>query len=498
MAFSKLNLSEPVLRAVHAEGYTAPTPIQQRAVPHILAGRDLLGCAQTGTGKTAAFALPILCRLLEIVPAVDPAAAAAPGPHAPARGHGHSRGHHGAAAQRSPRVPYRPIRVLVLAPTRELALQIHESFGTYGRHTGLRAGVIFGGVGQGPQTKMLGEGVDILIATPGRLIDLMGQGFVSLASVTVFVLDEADRMLDMGFIHDIRRVIAKLPAKRQTLLFSATMPKEITALAATLLHHPVRIEVAPQSTTAERVEQSVYFVPRTAKPELLRHLLESDAAIERALVFTRTKHGADRVAKQLGRAGVHAEAIHGNKSQPQRQRALANFKRGSTRVLVATDIAARGLDIDEVSHVINYDLPNEPESYVHRIGRTARAGASGVAVSFCDSEERGYLRDIERTIRVKVPVAKTPEGLEPTADSEPGHRRGHDHGRAHGHADRARPHAARDQPHAPARGGGAGRSAPGPALSRASSGHGHAATASPRSPVKSRLAKGIGGRRFGR
>ncbi len=385
MQFDDLMLSEAVLRAVRDEGYTTPTPIQQRAVPPVLEGRDLLGCAQTGTGKTAAFALPLLCRLDR-----------APGAH---------------ANEKQPRA-HRPIRVLVLAPTRELALQIQESFNVYGKHTGLRSGVIFGGVGQNPQTRMLQQGVDIVVATPGRLLDLINQGYVDLSKVKALVLDEADRMLDMGFIHDIKKIIAKLPKERQNLMFSATMPREITSLASSILRDPVRVEVAPESTTAERVTQSVYFVEGKMKQDLLRKLLDDDSAIERALVFTRTKHGADRVVKRLKASHIHAESIHGNKSQSQRQRALANFKRGSVRVLVATDIAARGLDIDEVSHVINFDLPNEPESYVHRIGRTARAGASGIAVSFCDSGERGFLRDIERTIRAKVPVSKTPDGLE--------------------------------------------------------------------------------------
>jgi ATP-dependent RNA helicase RhlE len=370
MSFEQLQLIDPLLRAVRAEGYVEPTPIQQQSIPHVLAGRDLLGCAQTGTGKTAAFALPILQRLTA----------------RPATAQGR-----------------RPIRALVLTPTRELATQIGDSFATYGRHTGLRHTVIFGGVGQDPQVRALRAGVDILVATPGRLLDLMSQGLVALSSLEVFVLDEADRMLDMGFIHDVRKVIAALPKKRQTLFFSATMPPDIQSLADSILTDPVKVSVVPQATTAERIDQSVYFVEKSDKRALLEHVLR-DPAIARVIVFTRTKHGANRVADQLGRAGIQAEAIHGNKSQNARERALGNFKRGTTRVLVATDIAARGIDIDGITHVVNYDLPNVPESYVHRIGRTARAGASGVALSFCDLEEREYLADIERLIRMRVPV----------------------------------------------------------------------------------------------
>ncbi len=362
MQFSDLRLVEPILRAVVAEGYQNPTPIQAKAVPHVLAGRDVLGRAQTGTGKTAAFALPILQRL------------GAPG------------------GRRS------AVRALVLSPTRELALQIHESFRSYGRHTGLRAVVIYGGVGQEPQTRALRDGADILIATPGRLLDLMEQGWVDLRNIQIFVLDEADRMLDMGFIHDIRKVVAKLPRERQTLLFSATMPEEMVRLAGSILRNPERVEVTPQATAAETVDHSVYFVDKGNKPHLLRHFLaRTDAS--RVLVFTRTKHGADRVVRHLGRTGVAAEAIHSNKSQGQRQRTLANFKCGRTTVLVATDIAARGIDVDDVSHVVNFDVPNVPETYVHRIGRTGRAGASGTAVSFCDAEERADLKAIERLLR---------------------------------------------------------------------------------------------------
>ena len=371
MQFQDLKLIEPLLRAVRAEGYTEPTPIQQQAIPHVLNGKDLIGCAQTGTGKTAAFALPILQRL-------------------------------DASTQNRQRGV---IRVLVLSPTRELATQIGDSFATYGRHTGLKHTVIFGGVGQQPQIQAVRRGVDILVATPGRLLDLINQGMIRLNTIEVFVLDEADRMLDMGFIHDVRKVIAALPTKRQTLLFSATMPQDIQDLADRILINPVRVEVTPQATTVEKIAQSVFFVEKQDKRALLEHLL-NDKNIRRVLVFTRTKHGANKLVQQLDRARIQAEAIHGNKSQTAREKALANFKSGKTRVLVATDIAARGIDVDDVTHVINYDLPNEPESYVHRIGRTARAGAEGIAYSFCDTDERAYLRDIERLIRLRVPVVE--------------------------------------------------------------------------------------------
>ncbi|RKH38455.1 DEAD/DEAH box helicase [Corallococcus sicarius] len=370
MTFDDLQLTDSLLKAVKAEGYTTPTPIQVKAIPHALAGKDVLGVAQTGTGKTAAFALPILQRLSAKAPA-------------------------GGA---------RPVRCLVLTPTRELASQVSESFGTYGKNLPLRHAVVFGGVGQTPQVQALRQGVDILVATPGRLLDLIDQGHVTLRALEVFVLDEADRMLDMGFIHDVRRVIKVLPKERQTLFFSATLPPDIVDLARNILKDPIRVEVSPASTTAETVSQQVYFVKREEKRALLTHLLQDPKAIPRALVFTRTKHGANRVAKQLTQAGVRADAIHGNKSQNARERALDEFRAGTLRVLVATDIAARGIDIDGLSHVFNYDLPNVPEQYVHRIGRTGRAGASGQAVSFCDSEEREYLRDIERTIRRSVPV----------------------------------------------------------------------------------------------
>jgi ATP-dependent RNA helicase RhlE len=372
MEFRDLRLTEPILRAISAEGYNTPTPIQAQAIPHVLAGRDLLGCAQTGTGKTAAFALPVLHALTRRT-----------GPTGDSRA--------------------RAIRALILSPTRELASQITDSFRIYGQHCGLRHAVVFGGVNQNPQTKLLRQGVDILIATPGRLLDLMNQGFVDLSRLEIFVLDEADRMLDMGFIHDIRRIEARVPRKRQTLMFSATMPRDIRELAEAFLKDPVSVQVTPVASTVETIDQSVYFVIKRNKPVLLKHLLET-TSMTRCLVFTRTKHGADRVVRQLSVAGVRAEAIHGNKSQNNRQRALGNFKSGKTPVLVATDIAARGIDVDGVSHVINFDVPHEPETYVHRIGRTGRAGASGVAIAFCDHEERGFLHNIQRLIKKPLAV----------------------------------------------------------------------------------------------
>jgi ATP-dependent RNA helicase RhlE len=371
ISFEHLALVEPLRRALKDEGYAVPTPIQAQAIPQLLAGRDLLGIAQTGTGKTAAFALPILQRLAA------------------------SRGQ--AGLQR------KTARCLVLTPTRELALQIGDSFRAYGRHLGLRSLVIFGGVGQNPQVAGMARGVDILTATPGRLLDLIGQGHLRLDAIETVVLDEADRMLDMGFIHDVKKIVALLPKQRQTLLFSATMPTAIARLAAGILRDPVRVEVTPPSTTVELIEQRVAFVERAGKREMLCAMLR-DTALARVLVFTRTKHTANRVAEQLTRAGFSAEAIHGNKSQGARQRALEGFRAGHVRVLVATDIAARGIDVDGITHVVNYELPNVPDTYVHRIGRTARAGAAGEAISLCDGEERAYLKDIERTIGRKVPV----------------------------------------------------------------------------------------------
>lgn len=367
MAFKNLSIIEPILKAVAAEGYTIPTPIQQQAIPLVLQKKDLLGCAQTGTGKTAAFAIPILQQLYE-------------------------------------QKPLKPgIKVLVLTPTRELAIQIDESFAAYGKFTGIRHTVIFGGVSQMNQTNALRRGVDILVATPGRLLDLMSQGYIRLDQLQIFVLDEADRMLDMGFIHDVKKIIAKLPQKRQTLFFSATMPPEIQKLANVLLTNPAKVEVTPPATTVEKIEQSLFHVGKMDKPELLLHLL-ADPKIRTALVFTRTKHGADKVVKILQRQHIRAAAIHGNKSQNARQAALNDFKNGTLRVLVATDIAARGIDIDELTHVINFDLPNVPETYVHRIGRTGRAGNTGIAISFSSVEEREELRDIQKLIGILIPV----------------------------------------------------------------------------------------------
>ena len=368
-SFSQLDLIEPLLRAVKAEGYDTPTPVQAAAIPPALKGRDVLGVAQTGTGKTAAFTLPILQRLNELN--IEP-------------------------QQNTP-------LALILTPTRELAIQISESLKTYGKFLRQRHTVIFGGVGQAPQVKALRRGVDTLVATPGRLLDLMEQGHIYLDEVETFVLDEADRMLDMGFIHDVRKVIAELPKKRQTLLFSATMPSAITKLAEQVMLDYDRIEIEPEAKTADRVEQRVMFVEKSNKRALLQELF-SDPEIDRAIVFTRTKHGANRVAKFLNQRGIESDAIHGNKSQTARQRALQNFKDGGVRALIATDIASRGIDVDDVSHVINFDLPNEPESYVHRIGRTARAGADGMAYSFCDEGEIEYLQAIEKIIHQKVEV----------------------------------------------------------------------------------------------
>ncbi|MFV0585081.1 MAG: DEAD/DEAH box helicase [Parabacteroides gordonii] len=370
MTFEQLELIEPIQKALQQEGYTIPTPIQAEAIPIVLDGYDLLGCAQTGTGKTAAFSIPIIQNLYN------------------ERQNGKVRG----------------IKALILTPTRELAIQIGESFTAYGKYAGVKHTVIFGGVGQKPQTDALQRGVDVLIATPGRLLDLINQGFISLKYLDYFVLDEADRMLDMGFIHDIKRILPLLPKKRQSLFFSATMPPEIERLAGTILHDPQKVEVTPASSTVEKIDQSVYFVEKAEKVSLLTHLLK-DSSLESVLVFTRTKHGADKVARVLAKANIGAEAIHGNKSQTARQRALTNFKDHTTRVLIATDIAARGIDVDHLSHVINYELPNVPETYVHRIGRTGRAGRSGVAYSFCDAEEVPYLKDIQKLIGKQIPVA---------------------------------------------------------------------------------------------
>ncbi|MFD1819892.1 ATP-dependent RNA helicase RhlE [Pseudarcicella hirudinis] len=370
MSFESLNLIEPIQKALQAEGYTQPTPIQAQAIPIILQGTDLLGCAQTGTGKTAAFAIPIIQLL---------------------------------AQKEEDRRGRRKVRALILTPTRELAIQIGESFEAYGKYTDLRSTVIFGGVKQGKQSDALHNGVDILIATPGRLLDLMAQKIVTLAYIEMFVLDEADRMLDMGFVHDVNRVLSALPKKRQSLFFSATMPPEILKLAGMILHNPSKVEVTPVSSTADTINQFVYFVDKKDKSALLLEIL-TNKAIETVLVFTRTKHGADKVVKILNKKGIKAEAIHGDKAQNARQRALSNFKSKETRVLVATDIAARGIDVDDLAYVINYEIPNISETYVHRIGRTGRAGANGTAYSFCDAEERVLLKDIQKLIGKTIPV----------------------------------------------------------------------------------------------
>ncbi len=372
MSFKNLNLIEPIQRALATEGYTTPTPIQEQAIPIVLSGRDLIGCAQTGTGKTAAFAIPILQILHE--------------------------------KRKVKNEPGR-IKALIVTPTRELAIQIGESFTAYGKHTGLTHTVVFGGVSQYQQTLALKKGVDVLIATPGRLLDLVNQGFINLRLINIFVLDEADRMLDMGFIHDVKRIISIIPKDRQSLFFSATMPPAITKLAATILTDPARVEVTPQSSTVDIIDQSLYYVDKGSKNGLLLSLLKGDD-MGSALVFTRTKHGADKVVRLLVKNGVSAEAIHGNKSQNARQGALEKFKNKQIKALVATDIAARGIDIDELSHVINFELPNIPETYVHRIGRTGRAGHEGKAISFCDAEERAYLKDIEKLIDKSIHVVK--------------------------------------------------------------------------------------------
>jgi ATP-dependent RNA helicase RhlE len=369
MHFESLNIIEPILRSLKEEGYTIPTPIQVQAIPIVLQGTDLIGCAQTGTGKTAAFAVPIL-QLLSKNKSFD---------------------------------RKKKIRSLIVTPTRELAIQIEESFKAYGRYTGLNCTVVFGGVNQNPQTNALRNGVDILIATPGRLLDLMNQGFISLKDVEIFVLDEADRMLDMGFIHDVRKLLAVLPQKRQSLFFSATMPPEIVRLAGSIVYKPVKIEVTPSASTVDIVNQYVYFIDRGNKNSLLLELLK-DEKIKTALVFTRTKYGADKVVRVLKKKNITAEAIHGNKAQNARQKALSGFKAQTTRVLVATDIAARGIDVDDLEYVINFEIPNISETYVHRIGRTGRAGASGTAISFCDAEEKEYLKDIEKLITKKIQV----------------------------------------------------------------------------------------------
>lgn len=370
MLFENLDIIKPILQALQEEGYTKPTPIQEESIPHILNGKDLLGCAQTGTGKTAAFAVPILQNVVNAL-----------------------------KTEKGPKT----ISALILAPTRELAIQIGESFTTYGQHVPVRTAVIFGGVPQNPQTKAIKNGIDVLVATPGRLIDLVNQKFIDLSNVKYFVLDEADRMLDMGMINDVKKIISKLPKSRQNMLFSATMPKEILSLVNTILKNPVKIEVTPVSSTIDTITQGLYYVGKKHKKQLLVEILK-DKTITSVLVFSRTKRGANMITKDLANSGIEAQAIHGNKSQNARQLALNNFKEGKIRVLVATDIAARGIDVDELSHVINFDLPEVPETYVHRIGRTGRAGQTGVALSFCDEEEKEYLKGIEKLICKKIPL----------------------------------------------------------------------------------------------
>jgi len=370
MTFDELGIIAPILKALRGEGYTQPTPIQEQTIPILLKGKDLLGCAQTGTGKTAAFGIPILQHL---------------------------------HLDEERKQGVKKVKALIVTPTRELAIQIAHSFKTYGAFTGVRGTAIFGGVKEHKQINALRRGVDVLVATPGRLLDLMNKGHITLRHIDYFVLDEADQMLDMGFIHDIRKLLAKLPEERQSLFFSATMPPAILDLSRKILGNPEKVTIKPEQTTAERVKQAVYFVAKKDKIGLLTHILNTED-VNSALVFSRTKHGANKIVKKLDRAGIKAEAIHGNKSQAARQKALGNFKSGSTKVLVATDIAARGIDVDGLSHVINYDLTNVPETYVHRIGRTGRAGASGIALSFCDGEERAYLRSIQKLIQDKIPV----------------------------------------------------------------------------------------------
>jgi ATP-dependent RNA helicase RhlE len=408
-SFDHLGLSEPILRALTEERYAHPTPIQAQTIPHVMSGRDVVGIAQTGTGKTAAFALPILNHL----------------------------------AANPKQIVRKACRVLVLSPTRELSAQIVDSFKTYGRHLKATAALAIGGVPIGRQQRATAAGVDILVATPGRLLDLMHMGSVRLDQVEIFVLDEADRMLDMGFINDIRKIVGKLPAKRQTLFFSATMPREIEELAGRMLRDPARVAVTPVASTAERIAQRVMHVDKNRKSSLLADVLRSEP-IDRALVFTRTKHGADRVVRHLLKAGLPAEAIHGTKSQGQRERALSSFRQGGIRILIATDIAARGIDVDGISHVVNFDIPNVPETYVHRIGRTARAGAEGVAISFCDPEERAYLRAIEKLTRMAIPAENSgsprTDATARAPDSKP---REHRFRNGNSRPDGAKPHAAK-------------------------------------------------------
>lgn len=385
MTFKDLEIIQPILKALEAEGYTHPTPIQQQAIPILLKGKDLLGCAQTGTGKTAAFAIPIIQKIYQ---------------------------------DRIEHKGPRKIKALIVTPTRELAIQISESFTTYAKFTDVKNTVIFGGVNQGSQTITLSKGVDVLIATPGRLLDLINQGYISLKEVKYCVLDEADHMLDMGFIHDIKKIIAKLPKERQSLFFSATMPPAIVELSHKILGNPEKITINPKQTTAEKIDQTVYFVSKKSKPKLLVHLLQLEMA-DSVLVFSRTKHGADKIVRFLEKSDIKSKAIHGNKSQGARQLALNNFKNGTINVLIATDIAARGIDVEELSLVINYDLPNIAETYVHRIGRTGRAKASGKAISFCDAEEKTFLKDIQLLINQKIPIVDNHPFLIDTDEEEP-------------------------------------------------------------------------------
>jgi ATP-dependent RNA helicase RhlE len=405
MLFEQLGLIEPIMKALKTEGYTNPTPIQEQSIPVVLEGKDLLGCAQTGTGKTAAFAIPII-QLFE--------------------------------SDKKNSKGYRHIRSLILTPTRELAVQINESFEAYGRYAHIKHEVIFGGVPQHAQTLALRNGTDVLIATPGRLLDLINQGYIHLDHLEIFVLDEADRMLDMGFIHDVKKIIRLLPQQKQTLFFSATMPPQISQLADSLLYEPVKVEVTPVSSTAEKIDQSVYFVNKKDKLNLLIHLIQ-EHKIERTLVFARTKHGADKITKDLKKMNVNAAAIHGNKSQSARQHALAQFKNGRLKVLVATDIAARGIDVDALTHVINYDLPEVPETYVHRIGRTGRAGAEGIALSFCDSAEIADLRNINKLIGQKIPAMEHPFEANMSVETKPENkpRRGGNPSQFRGHRQRS-------------------------------------------------------------
>lgn len=396
MTFTELNIAEPILKALADKEYTTPTPIQVKAIPSAIDGRDILGTAQTGTGKTAAFAIPIIQHLMNDIDATTDTAAQ--------------------GRNRAAKAPRRNIKALILTPTRELAIQIDESFADYSRYTKLRHTVIFGGVGQRPQTDELARGTDILTATPGRLLDLIGQGFISLDTITHFVLDEADRMLDMGFIHDIKRLLPLLPKKRQTLFFSATMPTAIATLSRTILTDPVRVEVAPVSSVVDTIDQRVFFVDKNEKRDLLVSILKSEE--ERSvLVFSRTKHGADKIAKILNKSGIFCEAIHGNKSQSARQRALTNFKSGKTHVIIATDIAARGIDIQNLELVINYDLPDVAETYVHRIGRTGRAGHTGTALTFCSADERQMMTDIQKLTGKKIQQAKMSANMLQTSKS---------------------------------------------------------------------------------